>query len=64
MEKQPRPDVVQLAGTFGGKAEQSLVIPKDRYMFANMYGNVYWYYEDDACDPSFTPLLVRVHSIF
>lgn len=55
MDKQPRPDVVQLAGTFGGKVERSLVIPKDRYIFADMYSNVYWYYEDDACDPNFYP---------
>lgn len=55
LDKQPRTDVVQLVGTFGGKAERSLVIPRDRYIFANVYTTVNWYYDDDACDPNYHP---------
>lgn len=57
IDKQPRTDVVFLIGTFGGKAERSLVIPRERYIFANIYGNISWYYDDDACDPDFHPAL-------
>ncbi len=55
LDKQPRPDVVFLIGTFGGKAERSLVIPRDRYIFANIFAAGAWYYDDDACDPDFKP---------
>jgi len=55
IDKQPRTDVVQIVGTFGGKSERSLVIPRDRYIFANVYTSVYWFYDDDPCDPDFHP---------
>lgn len=55
IDKQPHPDVVHLVGTLGGKAERSLVIPKDRYVFANILGTLNWYYDDDPCDPDFHP---------
>lgn len=55
IDKQPRLDVVFIVGTFGGKAERSLVIPRDRYIFANILGSGAWYYDDDACDPDFHP---------
>ncbi len=53
--KQPRTDVVFLVGTFGGKAERSLVIPRDRYIFANVYTSANWYYDVDPCDPDYHP---------
>lgn len=55
IDKQIRNDVVLLIGTFGGKAERSLVIPRDRYIFANIYSYTYWYYDNDACDPNTQP---------
>ena len=57
IDKQPRPDVVILVGTYGGKgkAERSLVIPKDRYVYANILSTLYYYYDDDPCDPDFHP---------
>lgn len=55
LDKQPRPDVVFIVGTFGGRSERSLVIPRDRYIFANILSSGAWYYDDDACDPNFQP---------
>ena len=55
IDKQPRKDVVFLIGTLGGKAERSLVIPKDRYVYVNIYATTYWYYDEDPCDPTFHP---------
>ncbi len=55
VDKQPRPDVMFLIGTFGGKAERTLVIPRDRYVFVNIYNGTNWYYDEDPCDPDFHP---------
>ena len=63
MDKQPRPDVVFLLGTFGGKAERSLVIPRDRYIFANIFFTTYWYYDNDVIRTRSLPP-ARVCSIF
>lgn len=44
-----------LTSNFGGKSVRTVTIPASNYVYLSPIGTVFWYYENDKCDPDTKP---------
>ncbi len=52
---QPLPGITILPSNFGGKTTRSLTFSASNYVFLTPLGRIVWYYDNDACDPTWKP---------
>jgi hypothetical protein len=52
---QPNSNVTILPFNFGGKSVRTLTIPASKPVYFAILGYVYWYWDNDPCDPTFKP---------